>query len=54
MWASLFYSCCMTKRETGQIRLVGEEANIGLDQEDVANDEAYARRLQAEDPNWQA
>lgn len=53
LWASLFYSCCMTKRETGQIRLEGEEANISLRQ-DTASDEEYARRLQAQDPNWQA
>ena len=54
MWASLFYSCCMTKREAGEIRLVGEEANIGFAQENAESDEAYARRLQAQDPNWQA
>lgn len=54
MWASLFYSCCMTKRESGEIRLEGEEANIGLGQEHNESDEAYARRLQAQDPNWQA
>lgn len=54
MWASLFYSCCMTRREAGQIRLEGEEANIGLEREDTTSDEAYARRLQAQDPNWQA
>ncbi|KAJ4359159.1 hypothetical protein N0V95_002411 [Ascochyta clinopodiicola] len=54
LWASLFYSCCMTKRETGQIRLEGEEANIALGNDDAADDEAYARRLQAQDPNWQA
>jgi len=53
MWASLFYSCCMTQRETGQIRLEGEEANISLGQ-DTTNDEEYARRLQAQDPNWQS
>ncbi|KAJ4395344.1 hypothetical protein N0V91_010906 [Didymella pomorum] len=54
MWASLFYSCCMTKRESGEIRLEGEEANIGLGQDAAESDEAYARRLQAQDPNWQA
>ncbi|KAF2622829.1 hypothetical protein BU25DRAFT_442891 [Macroventuria anomochaeta] len=54
MWASLFYSCCMTKLETGPIRLEGEEANISLGRDDTTNDEAYARRLQAQDPNWQA
>lgn len=54
MWASLFYSCCMARRETGEIRLEGEEADIGLGQENTADDEAYARRLQAQDPNWQA
>lgn len=53
MWASLFYSCCMTKRESGEIRLEGEEANIGLGQENTESDEDYARRLQAQDPNWQ-
>ncbi|KAG9199204.1 hypothetical protein G6514_008951 [Epicoccum nigrum] len=54
MWASLFYSCCMTRREAGEIRLEGEEANIGFAQESSESDEAYARRLQAQDPNWQA
>jgi hypothetical protein len=44
----------MTKRESGEIRLEGEEANIGLGQENNESDEAYARRLQAQDPNWQA
>ncbi|KAH6644295.1 hypothetical protein C7974DRAFT_407985 [Boeremia exigua] len=53
MWSTLFYSCCMTRRETGQIRLEGEEANIALGQ-DTTGDEEYARRVQAEDPNWQA
>ena len=53
MWASVFYSCCMSSRETGEIRLEGEEANIGH-QDNTADDEAYARRLQAQDPNWQA
>jgi hypothetical protein len=53
MWASLFYSCCMSKRETGQIRLEGEEAQISLGQDQTTDDEAYARRLQAQDPNWQ-
>lgn len=54
LWASLFYSCCMTKLETGQIRLEGEEGQIALGQDETENDEAYARRLQAQDPNWQA
>lgn len=54
MWTSLFYSCCMTTRGTGQIRLEGEEAEISLGQENTAGDEAYARRVQAQDPNWQA
>ena len=51
LWASLFYSCCMTGRTQGAIALTGEEANIGTDN---VTDEEYARRLQAEDPNWQA
>ncbi|KZM20187.1 hypothetical protein ST47_g8640 [Ascochyta rabiei] len=54
LWASLFYSCCMTKLETGQIRLEGEEANITLGHNETANDEAHARCLQSQDPNWQA
>lgn len=54
MWASLFYSCCMSKLETSQIRLEGDEAQIALGQDDTTNDEALARRMQAEDPNWQA
>jgi hypothetical protein len=43
----------MSKRETGQIRLEGEEAQISLGQDQTTDDEAYARRLQAQDPNWQ-
>ena len=43
----------MTKREAGEIRLEGEEANIGFAQKNAESDEAYARRLQAQDPNWQ-
>ena len=54
MWANLIYSCCMTKREAGQIRLEDEEGHISLGQDQTAADEAYARRLQAQDPNWQA
>jgi hypothetical protein len=44
----------MTRREAGEIRLEGEEANIGFAQESSESDEVYARRLQAQDPNWQA
>ncbi|KAF2823003.1 hypothetical protein CC86DRAFT_300205 [Ophiobolus disseminans] len=51
MWASLFYSCCMTANKQGPIALTGEEANIGVD--NTTSDEEYARQLQAEDPNWQ-
>lgn len=54
MWASLLYSCCMTKLETGQIRLEGEEAQIALGQDDTANNEAYTRLVEAQDPHWQA
>ncbi|KAI8938179.1 hypothetical protein NX059_005844 [Plenodomus lindquistii] len=53
LWASLFYSCCMTGSKKGAIALSGEEAHIGLDAE-TTNDESIARRLQAEDPNWQS
>ncbi|KAK3213507.1 hypothetical protein GRF29_28g127700 [Pseudopithomyces chartarum] len=53
IWASLFYSCCMTGNRQGAIALNGEEANIGFSDE-TANDEAVARNLQAQDPNWQA
>lgn len=49
LWASLFYSCCMTGKKQGAIALEGEEANIGIE-----DDEALARRIQAQDPNWQA
>ncbi|KAF1848763.1 uncharacterized protein K460DRAFT_364735 [Cucurbitaria berberidis CBS 394.84] len=52
LWASLFYSCCMTGQRQGAIALAGEEAQIGLDSE-TQSDEAIARSLQAEDPNWQ-
>lgn len=40
----------MTGTKQGPIALAGEEANIGVD----TTDEEYARRLQSEDPNWQA
>jgi hypothetical protein len=53
IWASLFYSCCMTGNRQGAIALNGEEANIGFSDE-TADDEAVARNLQAQDPNWQA
>jgi len=51
LWGSLCYSCCMTGKKQGAIALQGEEANIGTDN---VSDEEYARRLQSEDPNWQA
>jgi len=50
LWASLFYSCCMTGQKQGDIRLGGEEANIGLNDE-TTNDEAIAREIQSQDPN---
>ncbi|KAH7366593.1 hypothetical protein BKA66DRAFT_425078 [Pyrenochaeta sp. MPI-SDFR-AT-0127] len=53
LWGGLFYSCCMTGQGQGAIALGGEEAQIGLDS-DTANDEAIARSLQAQDPNWRA
>ena len=53
LWASLFYSCCMTGNRQGAIALAGDEAQIGLDPE-TADDEAVARGLQAQDRNWQA
>ncbi|KAF2437921.1 hypothetical protein P171DRAFT_437529 [Karstenula rhodostoma CBS 690.94] len=53
LWAGVFYSCCMTPRAQGAIALDGAEARIGLDHE-TADDEAIARDLQAEDPNWRA
>lgn len=43
----------MTGHSQGAIALGGEEAQIGLDS-DTANDEAIARSLQAQDPNWRA
>jgi hypothetical protein len=43
----------MTGRQQGSIALTGEEARIGVDPEQ-ADDEAIARALQAQDPNWQA
>ncbi|KAH7091569.1 hypothetical protein FB567DRAFT_277226 [Paraphoma chrysanthemicola] len=51
LWASLFYSCCMTSNRQGAIALAGDEADLGVD---APNDEEYARRLQAQDPNWQS
>lgn len=53
LWAGVFYSCCMTARTQGAIALDGEEARVGLEDE-TANDEAVARSLQAQDPNWRA
>lgn len=54
LWAGVFYSCCMSTRTEGGIALRGEEAVIGLRDEETASDEAIARELQAEDANWQA
>lgn len=55
LWASLFYSCCMSRPKQGPVHLAGGEANIGLDAEyrdEAPNDEAIARAVQAQDPNW--
>jgi hypothetical protein len=41
----------MTGNKQGAIALTGDEANVGFP-EDIS-DEEYARRVQAEDPNWQ-
>lgn len=43
----------MTGQTQGAIALTGEEAQIGVDSE-TEDDEAIARNLQAEDPNWRA
>lgn len=43
----------MTKPEAGQIRLDGDDVLVSFGQDDTTNDETYARRLQAQDPNWQ-
>jgi hypothetical protein len=43
-------------KNVGPSRLEDNEANIALGQEyrdETENDEAIARQLQAEDPNWQ-
>ncbi|KAL6710612.1 hypothetical protein ACN47E_008660 [Coniothyrium glycines] len=53
LWASVFYSCCMTGNKQGAIALNGDEAHVGL-YDDTTNDEAIARNLQAQDPNWRA
>ena len=50
LWSSLFYSCCMAPKEQGAIALPGDEAALNAGDLD---DEEYARRQQAEDPNWQ-
>jgi hypothetical protein len=56
IWASLLYSCCMTStKPTGPNRQGDEESHIVLDSEytdETSNDEAIARQLQADDPNW--
>jgi hypothetical protein len=44
----------MTGKKQGAIALSGEEANIGTNDPENVSDEEYARRLQAQDPNWQA
>lgn len=43
----------MTGNQQRSIALGGEEAQIGLNSE-TQDDEAIARRLQAEDLNWQS
>jgi hypothetical protein len=53
LWASLFYSCCMTGKKQGAIRLGDEENTPQEYGDETADDEAVARRLQAEDRNWQ-
>ncbi|KAF1830378.1 hypothetical protein BDW02DRAFT_507669 [Decorospora gaudefroyi] len=53
LWASLFYSCCMTGSKQGPIALADDEAQIGF-QDETAGDEAAPRNLQAEDANWRA
>jgi len=53
IWASLFYSCCMTGKKQGAIRLGNEETALGEYSDETANDEAIARRLQAEERSWQ-
>jgi hypothetical protein len=53
LWASLFYSCCMTGNKQGPIALAGDEAQIGLTDE-TEDDEAIARTLQAHERDWQA
>ncbi|KAH3953622.1 hypothetical protein HBH53_028040 [Parastagonospora nodorum] len=50
LWSSLFYSCCMAPKEQGAIALPGDEAALNAGDLD---DEEYARRQQAEGPNWQ-
>lgn len=40
----------MTANKQGPIALAGDEAQLGTDD---LSDEEYARRVQAEDPNWQ-
>jgi hypothetical protein len=50
LWGSLFYACCMTGNKQGAIALTGDEENILAG---GVSDEEYARRVQAEDPNWQ-
>jgi hypothetical protein len=41
----------MTGNKQGPIALTGDEANIAADGNE--SDEQVARRLQAQDPNWQ-
>ena len=48
LWASLFYSCCMTGNKQGAIALAGDEARLGVDTDNL-DDEALARDLEAQD-----
>ncbi|KAF2727033.1 hypothetical protein EJ04DRAFT_452171 [Polyplosphaeria fusca] len=53
LWASLLYSCCMTGKKQGPIRLGDEESAPREYVDETGDDEAIARQLQAEDRNWQ-
>ncbi|KAI4614005.1 hypothetical protein J4E80_006695 [Alternaria sp. BMP 0032] len=51
-WQGLLLWLNFFNWQQGSIALTGEEARIGINPEE-ADDEAIARALQAEDPNWQ-
>lgn len=53
LWASLFYSCCMSTKKEGAIALGDDEESLIRADTETENDEEIARQLQGDDPNWE-